>query len=258
MAGATGCSFISSANVTGGNDLIEQPVVGQEEDAAGITEFSDALTVMRADITRELRVDSHDTAAASFVIKGTHTLEDGDPLVATDCNHVAVFEMTGGETPNVNHGVNLGEAGAVKAYDEDSRLYPLQVATYYVEPNPADVPSLYRVRADGTEEELVEGVEDLQLTYGVDTNVGAGDGQADGYRTATQVNAGAWGANAQERWARVLSVKVSLLMRTVENNVIPTAQGYTYNGVEVDADDVPDEDRYLRKVFTHVIKLRNR
>ena len=64
----------------------------------------------------------------------------------------------------------------------------------------------------------------------------------------------ALGATAQEKWARVVSVRISLLMRTVEDNVIPDEQTYAYNGVT----DIEAADRRLRKVFTHVIQMRNR
>jgi type IV pilus assembly protein PilW len=109
---------------------------------------------------------------------------------------------------------------------------------------------------------LIEGVEDLQISYAVDTTNPDPDKQpdfvdpdADGdpYLTGAQIAGNVPGSSAAEKWGRVVSVKVSLLMRSVENNVGPQSQSYSYNG----SDETPD-DRYIRKVFTHVIKLRNR
>jgi type IV pilus assembly protein PilW len=61
------------------------------------------------------------------------------------------------------------------------------------------------------------------------------------------------GGTADLRWGRVASVRLSLLMRTVEDRMVPTKQKYTYNGAATTATDLR-----IRKVFTHVIKLRNR
>jgi type IV pilus assembly protein PilW len=52
---------------------------------------------------------------------------------------------------------------------------------------------------------------------------------------------------------RVVSVRISLLMRTVEDNVLPESQTYAYNG-----GSTTPADRRLRKVFTHVVAMRNR
>jgi type IV pilus assembly protein PilW len=133
--------------------------------------------------------------------------------------------------------------------------------------NVAGQPSLFRSRPTGAagviaREELVEGVEDLRIAYAVDTSIPA-DGQADfvdpdgdgnPYLTAAQVDSAAVpGANASQRWARVVSARISSLIRTNEDGVVPVAQSYTFNGVAT----VP-ADRRLRKVSTNVIRLRNR
>jgi type IV pilus assembly protein PilW len=54
-----------------------------------------------------------------------------------------------------------------------------------------------------------------------------------------------------------MSVRISLLMRTLEDNVVPEPQTYRYNLDPAD-DSITATDRRLRKVFTHVIKMRNR
>ena len=56
--------------------------------------------------------------------------------------------------------------------------------------------------ADRANEELAEGIEDMQITYGVDTN---NDKAVDQYVTA----------NAVADWATVLSVRISLLLASV-------------------------------------------
>lgn len=279
MAGTAGCTYQTSVNVlnnystTWYENLLELPLSAKEKDGAGLTQYSDALYILRADVSRDIVVQNHDGAAGTFTTKAAHGLSDGALLLATDCSHVAVFQAktasastityAAGGTPG-NSTANLGAGGTNISYTSYSRLYPLVADAYHVAMNPTGQPSLYRSRPIGssatvTGEELVEGVEDFQVTFGVDTDATA-NGSADladptnPYLTADKVNSALVpGASAQDRWARVVSIRISLLMRTVEDNVSQEKQTYTYNGKTIAA-----TDRRLRKVFTHVIKVRNR
>lgn len=272
MAGATGCSYIDRANALNGTAwytrLFEQPLVSLDETGTtGVTEFSDALRVVRADISREFLVQSHNSAGAQLTLS-PHDLPAGSLLVATDCSHVALFQASAVTLTTVTHAAGgipgnavsaLGTGGVIYTYTPGARVYRLNAATYYVANNPAGQPALFRERPIGaaatvTAEELVEGVEDFQVSFGVDTDTVA-DGEANfPYLTAAAVNSAAVpGTTAEERWNRVVSVRLSLLMRTVEDNVVPSAQSYSFNGANVVA-----TDRRLRRVFTHVIQVRNR
>lgn len=292
MTGASGCAFSTSANALNTptdwyKDLFGRPLQGTNDTLAGdaCTAWAtpclvgtDTLTGLLADISREYIVQSHNTGGAppQITLDTGAGLSAGQLLVATDCSHAAVFQATGVTGAVVEHAAsgtpgnataNLGVGGAVYSYPAGSRVYPLKAATYYIGTNPAGEPALYRLVPQGanatpTAEELVEGVEDMQVTYGVDTTVPADgevdfvdpDGDGDPYLTAAQVESGSVpGLNNDERWQRVVSVRVSLLMRTSEDGVVPASQTYAFNGATV-----TPADRRLRKVFTHVIKLRNR
>jgi type IV pilus assembly protein PilW len=277
MTGVTGCSWATNMNVVKNADttwyasLFTQPLISEEQDGAGETEFSDALRLLHADVSKEYIVSNHNTGTSTIELTANHDIEAGQLMVATDCVHVSVFQASAVAGNTVTHlagagpgndAVQLGiPLGASYTYGPGSRLYKLHAATYYIDENPAGVPSLYRSSPTGAggalqAEELVEGVEDLRVTYGVDST---GDGETDTvlgvpYLTASGVtNSAALGA-APDRWNRVVSVRISLLMRTIEDRVVPETQLYSYNGV----DDIDPGDRRLRKVFTHVIKLRNR
>jgi type IV pilus assembly protein PilW len=113
---------------------------------------------------------------------------------------------------------------------------------YYIASNPGGEPALYRQRLSKgvpVTEELVEGVQDMQIRYGVDTD---GDKSVDSTQTATGVT----------NWDQVQTVQISLLMRS-ENNVLDRSQTYTFNG----ADTTP-ADRRIRKVFNATIAVRAR
>jgi type IV pilus assembly protein PilW len=280
MTGANACYSSSQANVINGFDtrwytnLFDMPLSAEEFDggSGSDTEFSDALRVVRADVSREYIVNSH--TAPTFTLTSSHDLEAGALMVATDCNNVAMFQASAAAGTQVSHGTagspgnsisNLGSGGSAISMPQGSRLYRVSASSYFIDTNPAGEPALYRSRPVGvnatpTAEELVEGVEDLQVAFAVDSdNNGEADffdpdGDGDPYLTGDQVSAaGALGATPAERWERVESVRISLLIRTSEDNVIPSAQTLTYNGAPL-----APGDRRLRRVFTHVIKVRNR
>lgn len=96
-----------------------------------------------------------------------------------------------------------------------------------------------------TVQSLVGGIEDMQITYGVNQD-SAFPPVASEYMTAAQVTT----ANA---WDNVVSVRVTVLVQSPEDNVADAPQTYTFNGVTTTA-----ADRRLRRVFTSTINLRNR
>jgi type IV pilus assembly protein PilW len=88
---------------------------------------------------------------------------------------------------------------------------------------------------------LVEGIENMQILYGADTN---SDNSPDYY-----VAAGTTGLNM----AQVVSTRISLLAATIEDNLTSEPIPYTYNG----ATTTPT-DRKIRRVFNATIAVRNR
>lgn len=232
----------------------------------------DAITVLRADNSNEYIVSSH--TSPQFTLTANHDINPGEILAVTNCTdaRTAVFQATAATGATVDHSAS-GTPGnstatlTVSTYGSGSRVYRLSAVTYYIGTNPAGEPALYRRRlthaggqASTTAEELVEGVEDMQITYGVDTDATA-DRQVNEYQTADDVENGTGttpvpGANAALRWQRALSVRISLLMRTPEDGITTQPQTYTYPpdaGAATTA-----TDRRLRRVFTYVITARNR
>jgi type IV pilus assembly protein PilW len=275
MTGTTGCSYKHATNVVNGHttnwqtNLLDQPLIAEDLDAAGDFPMSDGLRVLHADISKEYLIENH--TGTSITVKSGTGLANGSILVATDCNHAAVFAASTVTGKIVDYGSTgnestaLGTSGSAYSYPPSagSRIYRLSANTYYVANNPANQPSLFRDRlqSDGTvvAEELIEGVEDMQVSFTVDNNGdGVPDSSSDPYLTADEVSTGAAvSGSISERWAKVMSVRISLLMRTLEDNVVPEPQTYRYNLDPAD-DSITATDRRLRKVFTHVIKMRNR
>lgn len=89
---------------------------------------------------------------------------------------------------------------------------------------------------------ILEDIENMQILYGENTD---GDvfGVADRYVPANNVGS----------WDQVVSLRISVLIRTPENNLVAAPQAYSFNGITV-----TPTDRRLRRVFTTTITLRNR
>lgn len=217
---------------------------------------SDTITVRTVD-SPEMRVDIHPASSppgesAIVVHSGTH-LRQGDIVLAHNCVAAAVFQITssdaqahGGTLAHAAGGAsNPGNATAALGYHfGDGWINRLSTNSFYIRNNPAGIPSLYRKTFNQAAEELVEGIEQMQITYGVDTT---GDGSADEYRAADTVG----------NWNNVVSVRISLLAVSLQDNLtVDGPQGYFFNGQQVAPEEVGD--RRLRRVFSRTIALRNR
>jgi prepilin-type N-terminal cleavage/methylation domain len=107
------------------------------------------------------------------------------------------------------------------------------------------VPILYGVGSNGNQYKnpIVNGVENLQFLYGVDTNA---DGTVEQYLNATAVS-------LASAWQRVISIKAGILVRSLEP-VLPAAEEKSYQVLDTTLDR---NDRYQRSVYSVVIHLRN-
>jgi type IV pilus assembly protein PilW len=90
--------------------------------------------------------------------------------------------------------------------------------------------------------DLIEGIENMQILYGEDLPVsGIYDGWANYYVPADNV----------VNWEKVVSIRISLLAVTLDDNLTTQPMPYTFNGITTN-------DRKIRRVFTTTIALRNR
>ena len=192
------------------------------------------------------------TAGALHVDTGSG-LEQGDIILVSDCNAGDIFQLTtdpsGGSTKEtLTHGtggsVSPGNADKdfEKKYQGDAQIFRAGTTTYEIKANSFGEPALYR----NGDEELVEGVESMQIQYGIDTD---GDGVPNYFNSfdASEVD-------------DAVSVQISLLVRGYKDNLADSNYSLTYG--DGDGDGVVDtfttQDRRLRKVFTSTIALRNR
>lgn len=188
-------------------------------------------------------------------VTSTTGLSVDDVALISDCNDSAIFQITGITLGNnLQHTADGSSPGnATNAFPKDftstADVVRLSTTTYYIRSTgtASGRPALWRQDGAALAQELVEGVQDMQIRYGVDTDPGNSDKVPNQYMTADAVALAA-------AWSRVVSVRVDLLLQTIDDNLADAAQPYTFDG----APPVTPGDRRLRRVFTATIGIRNR
>lgn len=286
MAGYNGCGSLTEfSNVVNGGVAspflnFANPVMGYE---GGVSTFPteitsagaitgsgapDALVVLGVDTSNELIIKGHNPPSAQ-IDTSQHAIKPGEILLITDCSHSSVFQMTGptnnnNNATNVVHNTGTGSPGnctkylgascpASKSYTYKPGSSMLRVYSnaFFIAPSSLGNGrrSLWAMSLIGSTSgvsavEIMEGVQDMQISYGQDSN---GDFSADKFVAADVI-----GTSTTE-WAKVVSVRVSLLVKSSKDNIASKLQAYSFNGSSTTA-----TDKSLYKSFTETITLRNR
>lgn len=195
----------------------------------------------------------------------------------TDCMNAAVFQKT--DATSLTTGVmEVGIGGANKSgllgnqsfADGQAIVYRAESVVYYVGVNDNGNPSLYRLRytlnpGDGdpeaVNEELVEGIESLQLQYGQDSRVLATERPTGNIGSSVLANAVQPAADPVTAWRRVGLVQIGLVARSPDPAAAAQRDVANEEVVPLSALGVtvtpPDDARY-RTVYEGSIALRNR
>ena len=117
------------------------------------------------------------------------------------------------------------------------------------------VPTLKRLEFDGatfTEKPLVEGIEELNIEYGLDTD---GDGAPDVYTADPSTYTG----NSWDNWPNAVTARISLLARNIEASPNYTdAKTYTLgNDASGAAVTVTPGDGYRRHAYSGLVRVVN-
>ncbi|WP_242691280.1 PilW family protein [Lysobacter enzymogenes] len=200
-----------------------------------------------------------------------------------DCRSAVMFQATAvGASDGTSVPISVTASGVNQlAFDGSdtfasgqARVYRAESFVYYVGLRPANVndpngpqPTLYRARfnvpvggnavqlVDGTSEEIVEGVENMQLLFGQDMITDLSQrpsGIINGFQTAATLNPANDSAGG---WRRVGGVQVGLLIRSADpastepRNLAPRSLGTTLTLAQ---------DKRYRAVYESNIALRNR
>lgn len=248
----------------------------------GAVDGSDVL-VLRFQHGDAAPIDSALTNDNQIAVVRPHNISANQVIMASDCEQAAILQVTGvtnaGAVDLLSHNTSGTPGNYCAAWNTcpGSKRKPRQKAedigdttpsyfgngaqaaqyrtvTYFIGAGGtagAQVPALYRAVFDESgvaqAEELVEGVENMQVTYGVDTNQ---DGVADSYFPAMAV----------PNWTNVRTVRIGLLLATSyvsgpSEAGVDTTPFYEIGGM---AQITAPTDNRRRKVVVETIKIRNR
>ena len=129
--------------------------------------------------------------SASLKVNLPNTLNDGDILLISDCIGGDIFQISSGNPSNtgtVDHNTGSGSPGNAtnlsKVYRGDASIFYVREIIYTIATGSDGQPALWR-SLNGTNQEIVDDVSDLQVLYGEDMD---NDKSVDRYVTASNVS----------------------------------------------------------------------
>lgn len=161
-------------------------------------------------------------------------IEEGDYVMIADCKGADIFQATavtpatGNKTLTLEHDGGDNKTASLQKLYQDyenrdtgankksvAKVARLNVNRYYIAPGSRGADPRGRIRNSlyRNNEELVEGIQDMQLLYGINS-------ATDDNATPDQyVNAAGVGTN----WSKIVSVKITLTFEPVDRNFADTA-----------------------------------
>ncbi|WP_119395783.1 PilW family protein [Salinibius halmophilus] len=261
--------------------LSEQTILSGGNNIAAATSFGlplianqDWVMVSYADVSEQCVVDSHDVTNAQVSCQATNPFVQGQLLLATDCKQSIIFQQSnavntsnpaaatarllehkndtaakpGNCTQGLGNPVSCTVAGNRYELARGSIIMALQRSRFVVANNDFNIPTLYQQELTTNAGELsvnnielVEGVERMQLLFGLDLN---GDGSQLAYLPINQIDTA--------DYDDIVGVRVSLLLRSEQAN-LGDQTSLTFAN-----ETLSFNDGRLRRVYTAHIALRNR
>ncbi len=190
------------------------------------------------------------------------SIKKGNLAIIGDCNTMDIFQVT--DTKFIKKGVFSVlhyPFASSSSYDLIAQIYPFYSMRYYIDKafnyvNSNPYYSLYReakndLNTTGTGAnkpvEIVEGIEDMQILYGEDTDA---DQVPNYYVPLYQLNKNLDGTYNTEN---VISIRINLLVASTEMNVLSGNTKLTYNNIEKSY-----TDGRVRREYSATIAIRNR
>lgn len=221
---------------------------------------TDVFVLKWAGSNTGVTVKNMNPTKAAINTQGASNIPQGTILIVSDCSGGDVFQNVSESTAaTLSRGTAAGSTvwqpgNANPAtsdwshnYTNGAEMLYFVSRAFYIGQGRSSEPALFRITytqgATGpVTEELAEGIENMQVLFGIDTGT---DNYADRYVTAQDVTS----------HDKVVALKVALLARTPDE-IKQTASSGTYNLLGTNI--TTQSDRRLRYVFTTTFKLRNK
>ncbi|HWV14827.1 MAG TPA: PilW family protein [Cellvibrio sp.] len=120
-----------------------------------------------------------------------------------------------------------------------AEILPVNTTVYFLAKNAQGVNGLYQRVNDSAVVELLQGVENMRVTYSLPGSPN--------FLTAAQVNA------TPANWNLIQTIRIELLVASLDENAMASPQTYNFAGA-----DVTPTDRRMRQVFTTIVTARSR
>lgn len=230
--------------------------------------------------------DEMPNSSANLKVNTVDGIDEADVLLISDCIAGDIFQVTGlqtGANPGIGHntgnsvspgngkpreGVDVvvdnncpGQAVNClsKQYDETAQIFSPYYHQYFVDEDADGNRALFRQEANGTAEEIMDGVWDMQMRVGLDT--GLSNGEVTDWVEITAPN-----SLSQAAAANVVAVEISMLVRSPENRIVDSPMELCFphwadcdGAGEFNVEDEIDADsRHLYRVFSSMATIRNR
>jgi type IV pilus assembly protein PilW len=227
---------------------------------------SDVLVVRRPEVVPGVTAAGNTPPNANAITTdpNSHGIRENEIVLITNCTtgadlfqnrsnpNAGALSAGSGSCSNPGPG-NINNLNWSTAYDDTMQIFRIHVNAYYVGYNATTgEPGLYRTRinqgtANVTHEELVSGVENMQLLYGYSLPAEqGGDGQTVNFWLP---------ADEVPNWEFVIGARVALIVRSPDSMGAGSMQ-QTFDLISTSY--VAPEDMRLRQPFTTSISLRNR
>jgi type IV pilus assembly protein PilW len=202
--------------------------------------------ITQASVTDGLTLDSSATTTNLQTVGFLNSSGTNNCTIAVvnNCSSASVFQVSSITGSVLSHSTGSGctpdnSTISLPATYVGGQVFPINTISYYLSTNPNNNLSIYRKVGSSIAQELVEGIEQMQILYGEDTDQ---DGTPNYYVTANNV----------VNMLNVVSIRISLLAVTVDNNLTAQPLTYTYNG-----STTTPTDNKIRRVFNTTIAVRN-
>lgn len=236
---------------------------------------TDAFVIRRGDDDNSIYLDKEmPNTSAVLKVNSIAGLSVNDIIIISDCVSADIMQITqlNSTDPHIVHNAGAAPPGTPgnstqklsKSYSpstapDGTKVMKFLSRRYFIATGASGNPALFRQDNAGAAVELVDGIENLQVLYGKDTD---SDGLPNVY-----IKAGAAGLQSSADWASVKSVRFGIIARTVNDKDTDVDTGtYDVDGdcptgaaiTDTCYDFTPAAgDRNKRRVFQAVVQLRN-